>query len=253
MPPEISFVDVLLILAVGLIAGTINAVAGGGSLLTMPTLIFLGLPPQVANATVRLSVLLGGISSTSGYISKGISPLPHGIWLGISATIGAVLGTQLAMAIDPGDFKKILAGVMLVVVAITLFQPTRSQAEQLLRIGTKHRIIATITFFFIGIYGGFIQAGIGFIILAALGGIHRFGLVQSNVIKTFVVVIYTIAAVFIFAREGLVYWTYGLILAAGDVTGSWLSSRYAVKKGDRWIKRFLVVAVCGMAIKLWFF
>ena len=117
----------------------------------------------------------------------------------------------------------------------------------------KSTIIGVIIFFFVGIYGGFIQAGIGFIIIATLTKINRFSLVKSNSAKVFVALIYTAAALVVFIIEDVIDWPHGLALATGNSTGAWVASRWSVKKGDKWIKRFLIGAVTAMAIKLWFF
>ena len=121
------------------------------------------------------------------------------------------------------------------------------------RMDRKHIFIGILSFFFIGIYGGFIQAGVGFIIIAALTSINKFSLVKTNSAKVFVVMIYTLAALIIFIIEGKVDWGYGIVLAIGNSTGSWTASRLSVKKGDKWIKWFIVVTVVALAIKLWIF
>lgn len=108
-------------------------------------------------------------------------------------------------------------------------------------------------FFFIGIYGGFIQAGVGFLILLTLSNINQFTLVKSNAVKMFVVLIYMVLTVVIFAYNDKINWKYGITMAVGNATGAWLASRYVVKKGDQIVKVFLIVMVVAMAIKLWFF
>ena len=110
-----------------------------------------------------------------------------------------------------------------------------------------------ILFFFVGIYGGFIQAGVGFLMLLVLSGINNFTLVKSNAIKIVVTGIYTVFAVFIFVINDKMNWEYGLILAFGNAVGGWFTSRWSVSKGDGVVKIFLVIMVVIMAIKLWFF
>ena len=100
---------------------------------------------------------------------------------------------------------------------------------------------------------GFIQAGVGFIMLLALSGINRFSLVKSNAIKVFVALVYSISAVAVFAYNDMINWKYGLILSIGNATGGWFMSRWSVKKGDGLVRLFLIIMVIVMAIKLWFF
>ena len=246
--------EVLFIVAIGFIAGFLNTVAGGGSLITLPILIFLGLPPAVANGTNRIAIFSQNIFGVLGFRSKGVSDFPYSIWLGLSAFFGAIIGAKIAVDIPGNLFNKILAILIVVVVLFPILRKKQSDAADLVeRMNRKYRVIGVITFFFIGIYGGFIQAGVGFIIIAALTIINRISLVKTNSIKVFVVLVYTISALFIFILEGKIHWGYGLILAAGNSTGSWIASRLSVRKGDNWIQWFIIVTVIGLAIKLWFF
>lgn len=137
--------------------------------------------------------------------------------------------------------------------ALTIFNPAKRADGNNERTDARSTLIGIILFFFVGIYGGFIQAGIGFIMIAALTSVNRFSLVKTNSAKVFIALIYTSAALVVFIIEDVIDWPHGLALAAGNSTGGWVASRWSVKKGDKWIKRFLIVAVSGMAIKLWFF
>ncbi len=241
----------LFLVLVGIAAGFINTVAGGGSLLSLPILIFLGLPPAMANGTNRVAILLQNISGIAGFKSKGVFIFPYSLWVGISALLGAILGAQFSIQIKGETFNQLLAIVMVLVVIITILNPLKNLNETLERLGRKHQIIGVIVFFFIGIYGGFIQAGVGFIIMGSLTIINRISLVKSNSIKVFVVFTYTIAALTIFIIEDQVNWLYGLTLAVGNMVGAWIASRWSVGKGDVWIRRFMIVMVSVLAIKLW--
>jgi len=246
--------EALLIVSVGFIAGFLNTLAGGGSLITLPILIFLGLPPAVANGTNRIAIFSQNIFGVLGFRSKGVSDFPYSIWLGISAFFGAIIGAKIAVDI-PGDlFNKILAILIVMVVLFPIFKKKQTgTVGPPERTGMKYRVAGVISFFFIGIYGGFIQAGVGFIIIAALTIINRTSLVKTNSIKVFVVGVYTLSALFIFILEGKINWGYGLTLAAGNSTGSWIASRLSVRKGDNWVQWFIIITVIGLAVKLWFF
>ena len=248
-----SILEILGLILVGFIAGSINTIAGGGSLLTLPVLIFLGLPPNVANGTNRIAILFQNLSNTAGFKSKGISVFPFSIYAGISALLGSILGAQIAVDIKGEVFNKILAVIMVLVVAYMVFKPKQAITENIEKVKGKHLWLSTILFFFVGIYGGFIQAGVGFIILLLLSSVNKFSLVKSNAVKVFVVLIYTIAAVVVFAYNGKINWQMGLVLAVGNASGGWFASRWSVKKGDTLVKKFLIVMVIAMAIKLWFF
>ena len=245
--------ELLLLWFVGVVTGVINTLAGGGSLLTLPMLIFLGLPPSVANGTNRIAILIQSIVTNAGFRSKGINTYPFSVYFGISATIGAILGAQLAIEIDGKLFNRILAIIMLIVVAYLVLNRKTKMEDLIERVSGKHLWISIILFFFIGIYGGFIQAGVGFLMLLVLSGVNRFSLVKSNALKIVVTGIYTVFAVIIFIINDKMNWEYGLILAFGNAVGGWFSSRWSVNKGDGLVKIFLVIMVVIMAIKLWFF
>ena len=244
----------LLVLSVGSISGFLNTVAGGGSLITLPILItVIGLPSNIANATNRVAIVFQNLSAVKGFHNKGISAYPYSLYLGIAAVPGAILGAMLAIDIRTELFNKLLAIVMVAIVLTTIFQRKTKVTNKLEQLNFKEQLIGVIIFFFVGIYGGFLQAGVGFLIITILTTLNNFSLVKTNSAKVFTVMIYTLAAVIIFAIKGKINWTYGLTLAAGNTIGAWIASHWSVDKGDIWVKRFITVTVIALAIKLWFF
>lgn len=243
----------VLLIVTGFVVGFVNTVAGGGSLLSLPILIFLGLPSNVANGTNRVAIAIQTAIGTAGFKSKGVSTTPFNIYLGISALLGAIIGAQIAVDIKGETFNQILAIIMIVVVLIIIFKPKMKVEDLQERLTGKYLWIGIIAFFFFGIYGGFINAGLGFIIILFLHNVNRMNLVRTNATKVAVVFIYTLAALAIFVLNDKVNWVVGLILAVGNGTGAWLASRISVDRGDGFIKSFLVVVIVLMAIKLLFF
>jgi hypothetical protein len=247
------FLEIFVLITIGFIAGGINTIAGGGSLLTLPLLIFLGLPPNIANGTNRIGILFQSIFTTAGFKSKGVSTFPFSLYVGISALFGGVLGAQIAVDIKGDAFNKILAVVMVLVVILMVFKPKSIQLNQPEKTTGKDLWLSVFLFFFVGVYGGFIQAGVGIVMLFILSTFNNISLVKSNAIKVIVALIFTISAVVVFAYNDSIDWQKGLILAIGNASGGWLASRWSVKKGDNLVKKFLIVMVVVMAIKLWFF
>lgn len=245
--------DLLLLITIGFVAGFINILAGGGSLLTLPLLIFLGLPPNVANGTNRIAIVIQNIFSTAAFKSKGVSSFPFTGWVAVSAFFGAIIGANIAVDIDGDLFNKILAIIMVMVVVYMLVNPKIDPNITKERTKGKFFWLSIIAFFFIGIYGGFIQAGVGFIIILALSSINHFTLVKSNAIKVFVALIYNLSSIAIFAYSDLIDWRYGLYLSIGNALGGWISSHLQIKKGDGFVRIFLIVMIVILAIKLWFF
>ena len=226
--------------------------AGGGSLLSLPVLIFLGLPPNVANATNRVAIVLQNIFAVRGFKSKGVSVYPFNLWLGISAFCGAIVGAFLAVDIDKEVFNRILAVVIVAVVVYMAINPLKN-INKPENMGKKATITSIIIFFFVGIYGGFIQAGVGYLMIMALTLVNGFSLVKTNSIKVFVALTYTLVALGIFIYYGIVNWEFGIPLAIGNATGGWLASRWSVNKGDNWIRYIVCVTLPAFAIKLFFF
>jgi uncharacterized protein len=237
-----------------MVSGFLNTVAGGGSLITLPILIFLGLPGAVANGTNRVAVLSQSFFAVGGFRSKGIGlPVPYAYYLAAVSLSGAFIGARLAVDIADQAFNRILAVVMVIIVLVTVRDQRRTKSDGDENMTRKRQIAGIVFFFFVGIYGGFLQAGIGFMMIALMSWLHRFGMAKTNYIKVFVVMLLTVVAVIVFAMEDKIRWEYGIILAVGQGIGGWYASRWSVDKGEKWVKRILVISVVGMAIKLWFF
>lgn len=245
-----KLINVLLVLATGVAAGFLNTVAGGGSLISMPVLIFLGLPSAVANGTNRIALMVQNIVAVTNFRRKGFFDLKLGLMLAIPAVLGAVVGSNLAVNLPDKIFNNILAVVMIMVLFLILFQPHKKLKTVDESITGSRKFMAIIAFFFVGLYGGFIQAGVGFIIIASLTLITGMSLVKINSLKVFIVMIYMVSSLLVFIFNGKVNWILGLVLAVGNGLGAWLGSNFAVAKGDKWIKGVLTVAILLMASKL---
>lgn len=246
-----SWYEYPLIILVGFIAAFLNTVGGGGSLFSVPILTFIGLPITMANATSRVAILFQNIFAVGGFRSKGIElPWPYAIYLGLASLGGGVLGSFLASTMSDAVFKKIFVVVMIFSVGLVLFDPFKSKGDE--KLSGKHQMIGAFLFLFIGVYGGFVQAGIGFLVIAVLSLVNNLSLVKSNYVKVFAAIVYTGVSVIVFAWQDKIDWFTGLILAIGHALGGWYASRWSVKAGEVWIKRVMVVSVIAMAIALWY-
>ncbi|MTI79598.1 MAG: sulfite exporter TauE/SafE family protein [Firmicutes bacterium] len=249
--------NVLLILVTGVAAGFLNTVGGGGSLLTMPMLIFLGLPSAVANGTNRIALMVQNIVAIANFRHKGFFNPKLSILLSIPAVLGSIVGARFAINLPDELFNKILAVVMLTVLVLIIWRPekkfikTEEDKNKDEQNFSKFKLaIAMLLFFFVGFYGGFIQAGVGFIIIAALTLITGMSLVNINALKVFVIFVYMLSSLLVFVISGNVDWILGFTLAIGNATGAYIGSNFAVAKGDKWIRIVLVIAVLGMSAKL---
>lgn len=244
---------ILLLLAVGVFAGFLNTIAGGGSLLTLPILIFLGLPTAMANGTNRVALVVQNGVAVWNFRRRGFFDWRLGLLLGIPAMIGSILGARLAIHTPDAVFNKILAVVMLIVLGLTIMpKKKKNDLAREAYLSKKQRIIGVLGFFLIGIYSGFIQAGVGFVIMAFTSTLIGMSLVKVNSIKVLVVGLCMITSLITYILHGDVRWFYGLLLATGQGAGAWLGSNFAVNKGEEWIRRILVVTVLFMSAKLFF-
>jgi uncharacterized membrane protein YfcA len=234
------------LILIGIVAGFFNSLAGGGSLLTLPLLIFMGLPPMVANGTNRLAIIVGGLSGTYNFKKQGYFELKKSLIYGIPAVVGSIIGSSVAITISDKQFNQMLGIVMLLMLVIIIFQPHK----HIKKFQKENKVLGVILFFFVGVYGGVIQAGVGFLIMTVLALVTTHKLVKINSIKILVVLIYTIPAFFIFFRSGNVDLTKGLILSIGNGTGALIGSKMQIKNGDAIIKFFLIIAVLFMSLKL---
>ncbi len=246
-----SILEILLIVGVGVVAGFFNVVAAGGSLLTIPMLIFLGLPAIEANGTNRIAIMAQNALATSRFHKKKLIPYRFALWLAVSATLGSLLGALLVVDMNEQVFHRVLAIVMTFFALMMLFSPRQKSIVP--RITGKHKWFAAIGFFFVGVYGGFLHAGIGVFMLVLLTGLSHFSLQKANAIKLFVSLIYIAASFFIFIINDAVNWKIGIILALGNMTGGWLGTQVVINKGDKWIRVILIFVIVAMSIKLWFF
>lgn len=237
----------LLLLGVGIIAGLINIGAGGGSSLTLPTLIFLGLDSAMANGTNRIALIIQNIFAITGFQQEKQNEFKQSFKYALFTLPGAVAGAILAVRLNDVLFQRILA-VIMVLIVLTLFLPKTAERKSAI-IGKKPWIIY-LALLGAGFYGGFIQVGVGFILMATLFHLVGLTLVKVNVHKVFIVLLYTIPALLIFILTDNVNWKYGLILAVGNGIGGWISARVSVKKGESYIRVILAIAIVIMAYKL---
>lgn len=246
-----SLFELLLILGVGFVAGVINAMAAGGSLLTLPMLIFLGLPSAEANGTNRVALVVQSFVATRAFYKKGHLDTKLAVWLAVPGILGSIIGASLAITITDELFNIILAVMMVITVIFIIWQPkTESMMAARGGYSLARRTFGVIAFFFIGIYSGFIQAGVGFFMIAALTAIFGMSLVKANGLKVFLTGPYILISLIIFIIHGQVHWGLGITLAVGNATGAWVGSNLAINKGDKWIKAFLFVTVIFMAAEL---
>ena len=209
------------VILVGIVAGFINTLAGSGSLLTLPLLMFLGLPANVANGTNRIAIFFQNIVGVGSFRQQKVFNYNEGIWLAIPATVGSFFGSMVAVHFNEQIMRLFIGGLLVFMFFVILLKPERWLKEKAGKIDGRPQFWRIIIFFFIGIYGGFIQAGVGFFLLAGLVLGVGTDLLKANALKLFITLVYTSVALIVFFINDLVDVKIGLILAVGNMIGAW--------------------------------
>ena len=247
-----EFWQIGLLAIVGIAAGWLNVIAGGGSLLTVPIMVFMGIPGVIANGTNRIAVLAQNIFAVGTFFKRGFSDLRLSLSLSAMAVVGAIGGATLGLQLDEVWFNRILALVMIAVMIIMasggLKQETQSGGEQPQRLVLGHLLMIGA-----GFWGGFMHIGVGFILMPILHRVLGLNLVLTNMHKVFVVLVYTPVALLVFAAHLELLWWTGLGLGIGSAIGGWLGARTVITQGEVWIKRIMFAALSVFIIKLLFF
>jgi len=233
----------------GVLAGFINTLAGSGSLITLPMLILLGLPANVANGTNRVGVVLQNVVAVATFRRLGAFD-GGGTWkLVLPSVIGSVIGAQLAVDLNEALLRQIIGVLMLLMIVVMFVRPERWLTEPA---GPRRsRLWVEVPVFFaIGLYGGFLQAGVGIFLIAALVLSAGFNLVSANAVKNLMVLVFTAAALVVFIAHGQVNWALGLLLGAGQSLGAWIAARMAVRRGARFVRWVVIVVIVLSAAAL---
>lgn len=251
-----DFLSALLLFPIGLVVGFMNVNAGGGSSLSLPILIFLGLDAPTANGTNRLAILVETFSGMRSFHGEQLRDLRTSFRLAAWTIPGAILGAFFAVQIQTALFMRILSFAIIGVIVLLMMPRRKIPPEQLqaaLDPSSPHpRLNPWIypAMLAIGLYGGFIQVGVGFLLMAALRNLLHLDLVRVNMHKITIVFIYTIPAAIVFALSGHFHLPYAIMLAAGTSTGAWWGAKLAVRRGEKLIRLVLAAAALVMAIRL---
>ncbi|MCP4007310.1 MAG: sulfite exporter TauE/SafE family protein [bacterium] len=239
----------MLLIAGGLVAGFINTLAGGGSFLTVPLLVMVGLPPTVANATNRLAVFVQSVSAVAGFRQEGVREMGTAVRVLPAALLGSWIGAYVASHVPDREFGRAFGLIMLAALPIILWNPKPRESGPTSGAGLPFWL-RQLLYFGIGLYGGAIQAGIGIPLLLALAAAGGLDLVRANSVKVVLVAALTAIALVQFAWADKVRWVYGAVLAVGSGLGGYAGSRFGARVGERLIRPVLTLAVIGLAFRL---
>jgi len=227
-----------IVVAGGLASGFINTLAGGGSAITLPILTEL-IGPNAANGTNRIAIQLANLAALGRFAKGRAVPWSVVVPLLPAAIVGAAFGAWAATQLSPGATRRVFAFVLIFVAASVLLKPSRWVEDREAVLAMPWR---QVIFFGIGFYGGFVQAGVGFLLLAGLVLGAGLDLVRANGAKVLLIACYTPIALLLFATASQVDLAVGIVLSIGQVTGAWIAAHLALKRGSGWVRWVLVFA-----------
>ena len=243
-----SWEVIAILIVAGFMVGVINTFAGSGTIITYSLFMFLGLPANFANGTIRLGVIMQTLAASWNFKRNNVLDIKKGLKLGIPVVIGSIVGAQIAATLNKDIFEKVVAGVMLLMLVFIFFDPKKWIEGQAEKIRKKTGFLQLLIFFGIGLYGGFIHIGVGIFLLAGLVLNAGYDLVRANALKVFIVLLYSPFALMVFMLNDQVHYAMGLIAAIGNIFGGIVASHFAVSWGAkylRWILLTIIVLFTG--------
>jgi hypothetical protein len=249
LPIEIDLIQTLLLLIAGFASGFLNVTAGGGSALTLPLLIFLGLDSATANGTNRVAIVVQSLSAIASFKSDKYSEFGKSMKLAAITLPGGILGAVTALQMNDEVFNKVL-GVIMIVIIVSMIIPTPKKGKGQ---EVPPNFWTFLAMFGVGLYGGFIQVGVGFMMMAIMQKMLKMELTRVNMHKVFIAFVFTTPAMIVFMISGHVNYLLGIVLAIGNAIGALVAAKISVRKGEKFIKIFLILSMIIMAIKLFDF
>ncbi|MCD6449963.1 MAG: sulfite exporter TauE/SafE family protein [Thermotogaceae bacterium] len=238
-------IKILFIFLSGIFAGWVNVLAGGGSFLTLPALTYSGLGIDIANGTNRLAILLQNIAAVYKFRKSGILEWKKAFKVALPILLGAVAGSSIVVSI-PKDLLKRIVGFLLIGMFIFMVR----NKDKLIKETRVHesKLIRFLASFGTGLYGGFIQAGVGFFLIYTFTNIEGMDIVKANAYKVFSALLYTIFIIPIFIISRKFDFISGLILSAGNIIGAFISTGMAVKRGSKFVRLVVYAAMIASAV-----
>ena len=247
--PEI--ITLLLVLFIGVAAGFLDSVIGAGGLISVPSLIFLGLPPQIAIATDRFGTIGQTLTSLVRFWkAKKI------VWkfvpvLAFISLFGSLIGANILLNVNPKILESVVGALILILLPLIFLK--RNIGVQRTKMSNTKMVIGLIIYFFIMIFGGFFGQGTGPLIFYV--STFFLGFTMIEVLATGIIpwVVLSLSSLIIFGLNGIIDYKTGIVLLTGMAIGGYIGAHVALKKGDLWVKRLFVLFVIISGAKLLFF
>ncbi len=248
---EMQFGSAAALAVVGVAAGLINTLAGGGSLLTLPVLLLFGLSPHAANATNRVAIVIQSFAGSAFFDQAGRLDRAAASSVIVPTLLGALAGALLAAWLPAPWLRAGMLAVTSGLAALLLLRPgilAPHPGEGRLRTPTASTRLALLA---VGFYGGLLQAGVGLLMLAVLCGRLRYDLVAANALKSLAIGFFTLLALVVFALAGQVLWLPGIVLSAGMVAGARLAVTFSLRSPPEFLRRVVLLLVLLSCAGAW--
>jgi uncharacterized membrane protein YfcA len=244
---ELTLTSIIILIISGIVVGFINTLAGGGTVISLSVFMFFGLPPLVANGTNRIAIVLQNAAAVTYFQKNKLIDWQKIFRLVIPTILGTICGAAITGFLSNELFLKIFAVVVILFGISMILNPDRYIHERPDLIERKVSVWQYIIYFVLGIYGGFVHVGIGYLFLAVLVLSNGYNLVNANIMKNVLVLLYVPFSLFIFVWQDSICWSFGIIHGIGNVIGATLAARLAIKKGSRFL-RYIVLILIGIVI-----
>jgi uncharacterized protein len=242
---HVSGTDALLAL-VALLAGTVDAIAGGGGLLTVPALLASGLPPHLALATNKGQSVFGAAAALARFSHAGMVPLRRARWTAPLGFLGALVGARLVLAVRPEVLRPVVLALLVGAAVLLLLRPRVAGG----RTASAAVAPAAALAFAVGVYDGFFGPGTGTLLIVSLAGVLALPLHQASAEAKAINFASNLSAMLLFAAEGAVVWHTALWMAAGQLVGGWLGAHLTVRGGERVVRWVVLAVVAALVLKL---
>ena len=241
--------QLVLLAAAGFASGWVNVLAGGGSIFSVPVMVFLGLPGPVANGTNRIAIIAQSVSAVGAFIRSGYADWRLSASLAAVASLGAFCGAHVGVRLEGAWFDRVLA-LVLVGVGVLMARGANHAGDSDASGAPRNLVLGHALMFGAGVWGGFIQVGAGFVIMPILCRVMGIDLVRTNMHKVFITLMYSIVAIAVFATHVAIAWQAGAALALGNAVGGWAGAKSTIAGGARLVRFAVYAMIAAMAIKL---
>lgn len=247
-----TFTLIIILIISGIVVGFINTLSAGGTTISIALYLALGIPAQTTNAINRVGVLIQNGFASAVFYRKHVINYRDIFLYALPVMLGSFIGSLLAIRIDETVFNICFAAVLLMMIIFLCFDRKKTTRTEKV-FSLKNYLTAFPLFMVAGFYGGFVQAGTGFLLIAVISSVLGYDLVKTTAAKNTIMFLYTIVALMVFtlrANIEIKYWIYGLIHSVGNVIGSYIATHYALKKGNKFVKIVIIFVIILTALNL---